>query len=63
MELRKTVLHSILHRAPDDKRLDSFETCRADKNCGIKVDYKNCASRWLLTHITERLFQNAVLQA
>ena len=20
------------------------------KNCGIKIDYKNCASRWLLTH-------------
>ena len=23
--------------APDDERLDSFETCRADKNCGIKL--------------------------
>ena len=20
------------------------------KNCGIKIDYKNCASRWSLTH-------------
>ena len=33
------------------ERLDSFETCRADKkNCGKKIDYKNCQSRWLLTH-------------
>ena len=23
--------------APDDERLDSFETCTADKNCGIKL--------------------------
>ena len=30
--------HSILCRAADDERLDSFETCRADnKNCGIKL--------------------------
>jgi len=37
--------------APDDERLDSFETCRANqKNCEIKIVYKNCASRWLLTH-------------
>ena len=21
------------------------------KNCGIKIDYKNCASRWSLTHM------------
>ena len=21
------------------------------KNCGIKIDYKNCASRWLLTQV------------
>ena len=27
-----TVQYSILCRAPDDERLDSFETCRADKN-------------------------------
>ena len=26
-----TVLYSILCCAPDDERLDSFETCRADK--------------------------------
>ena len=36
--------------APDDKRLDSFETCRADKKLWNEIDYKNCASRWLLTH-------------
>ena len=29
-------------------------TYRADKkNCGIKIDYKNCASRWSLTHLTQ----------
>ena len=39
----------MLCRAPDDERLDSFETCRADKNCEIKIDYKNCANRWLQT--------------
>ena len=39
---------SILCRAPDE-RLDSFETCRTE-NCGIKIDYKNCASRCSLTH-------------
>ena len=44
------VQYSILCRAPDDERLDSFETCRTDKNFGIKIDYKNCASRWSLTH-------------
>ena len=43
-------IHSILCRAPGDERLDSFETCRARKNCGIEIDYKNCASRWSLTH-------------
>ena len=42
--------YNILCRAPDDERIDSFETCRADKNCGMKTDYKNCASRWSLTH-------------
>ena len=30
--------------------LDSFETCRADEKLWNKIDYKNCASRWLLTH-------------
>ena len=39
-------LDSILYRALDDERLDSLETCRADKICGLKIDYKNCASRW-----------------
>ena len=36
----------------DDGRLDSFETCRADKKLWNKKksDYKNCASRWSLTH-------------
>ena len=29
---------------------NSFETCRARKNCGIKIIYKNCASRWSSTH-------------
>ena len=24
------------------------------KNCGIKIDYMNCASRWLLTHNSDR---------
>ena len=39
--------------AADDERLDSFETCRADKKiCGIKINYKNCASRWSLTHFS-----------
>ena len=45
--------HNILHycRSADDERLDSFETCKADKkNCGIKIEYKNCASRWSLTN-------------
>ena len=27
----QSVQYSILCRAPDDERLDSFETCRADK--------------------------------
>ena len=40
----------MLCRAPGDERLDSFETCRADKKLWNKTDYKNCASRWLLTH-------------
>ena len=29
---------------------NSFETCRARKNGGIKTIYKNLASRWLSTH-------------
>ena len=37
----EVVCTRILCRAPDDERLDSFETCRADKNCGIKIGYKN----------------------
>ena len=41
----------VLCRAPDDERLDSFETCRADKKkLWNKIDYMNCASRWSLTH-------------
>ena len=28
---------------------ESFETCRARKNYGIKTIYKNCASRWSST--------------
>jgi hypothetical protein len=37
--------------APDDKRIDSFETCRVDKKkLWDKIDYKNCASRWSFTH-------------
>ena len=48
--------HSILCRAPGDEWLESFETCRADKkNCEIKIDYKNCVSRWSLTHYSEIL--------
>ena len=46
----EVVCTRILCRAPDDERLDSFETCRADKNCGIKTDYKNWVSGWLLPH-------------
>ena len=34
-----------------DERLYSFETCRADKKLwNKKNDYKDCASRWSLTH-------------
>ena len=29
---------------------NSFETRRARKNVGIKIIYKNCASRWSSTH-------------
>ena len=29
---------------------NSFETCRAKKNSGIKIMYKNCASRWSFAH-------------
>ena len=47
--LYQTVQYSVLCRAPDDERLDSFETCRADKKLWNKIDYKNCASRWSLT--------------
>ena len=31
----------LLCRAPDDERLESFEICRADKTCGIKIYYRN----------------------
>ena len=33
----RTVVYSTLFCAPDEERLDSFETCRGDKNCGIKL--------------------------
>ena len=33
------VWYSTLCRAPDDERLDSFETCRADKKLWNKIDY------------------------
>ena len=33
----RTVVYSTLFCASNDERLDSFETCRADKNCGIKL--------------------------
>ena len=42
--------YNILCRAPDDERLDSLETCTADKKLWNKIDYKNCASRWSLMH-------------
>ena len=42
-----TVYYAVLLMMNDYFR---FETCRADKNCGIKTDYTNCASRWSLTH-------------
>jgi hypothetical protein len=42
-------MYSILWRPPDDERPDSSETCRADTKLWNKIDYKNCASRWLLT--------------
>ena len=32
-----------------------FETCRARKNGGIKIIYKNCASHWSSTHCTLKL--------
>jgi hypothetical protein len=55
-------LHSSSTRLPDCTKLpdtlyyavlltmNEFETCRARKNCGIKIVYKNCASRWSSTH-------------
>ena len=42
--------------APDDERLDSFETCRADKKLWYKIDHKNCPSRWPLTHFYACIF-------
>ena len=39
----------MLWRAPDAERLDSLETCTADKNFGIKLIIRNCAYRWSIT--------------
>ena len=36
---------------------NSFGTCRARKNGGIKIIYRNCASRWLSTHWNTIFFQ------
>ena len=44
------IIYYILSSAPDDERVNSFETCRARKNCGIKIIYKNCASLFSSTH-------------
>ena len=33
------ILYSKLFCAPGDERLDSFDTCRADKNSCNKIDY------------------------
>ena len=44
--------YNILCSAPDDERVNSFETYRARKNCGIKIIYKNCASPCSSTHYT-----------
>ena len=37
-----------------------FETCRADEKLCNKIDYKNCASRWSLTHINPLFMYSSI---
>jgi hypothetical protein len=47
--LCNTVYNAVLLMMNDSIRSKHVEQT---KNCGIKIDYKNCASRWSLTHCT-----------
>ena len=42
-----TVYYAVLLMMNDHIRSKHVEQT---KNCGIKIDYKNCVSRWSLTH-------------
>ena len=46
-KLCNTVYYAVLLMMNDYIRSKHVEQT---KNCGIKIDYKNCASLWLLTH-------------
>ena len=45
--LCNTVYYAVLLMTDDQIRSKHAEQT---KNCGIKIDYKNCASRWSVTH-------------
>ena len=46
-KLCNTVYYAVLLMMNDQIRSKHVEQ---RKNCGMKIDYKNCTSRWLLTH-------------
>ena len=47
-KLCNTVYYAVLLMMNDQFRSKHVQQT---KNCGIKIDYKNCASRWSLTHV------------
>ena len=48
----------LLYMFRTNYRSNSFETCRARKNGGVKNYLRNCASRWSSTHCTVRTTSN-----
>ena len=44
------LFHSFLSALRVSNESSRSKHVEQTKKCGIKIDYKNCASRWLLTH-------------
>ena len=50
VRLYHTASYSISSSAPDDERVIRSKHVEQEKNGGIKIMYKNCASRWSSAH-------------
>ena len=50
MKLWERLVYSLLGSAPDDERVILSKHVEQQKDGGIKIIYKNCASRWSSAH-------------